>query len=151
MEDTMRLNGSVRVKLTDSDGKIKQQHETHNLVVTVGKSYLATWLAAASQAGPFMSYIAVGTGVIPPANGDTVLGSEITGGGNTRVLGSLTPVSNTWNNSAIFIPGNCTGAITEAGLFSTITGGTLFSRQTFGAYNKAAGDTLTISWTLTIS
>jgi hypothetical protein len=31
-------------------------------VVTVGKTYLATWLAAASQAGKFMSYIALGTG-----------------------------------------------------------------------------------------
>jgi hypothetical protein len=151
MEDTMKLKGSVKVQLIGPDGKIKQQHENHNLVVTVGKSYLTAWLAAASQAGEFMSYIAVGTGVIPPASGDTALGSEITGGGNSRALGTLTSLSNTWNNTAVFIPGNCTGAITEAGLFSASTAGTMFARQTFSVYNKAAGDTLTISWTVTVS
>jgi hypothetical protein len=151
MKDTFKLNGSVKVQLIGPDGKIKQQHENHNLVVTVGKSYLTAWLAAASQAGEFMSYIAVGTGVIPPALGDTTLGSELTGGGNSRVLGTLSASSNTWNNTAVFIPGNCTGAITEAGLFSVSTAGTMFARQTFSVYNKAAGDTLTISWTVTVS
>lgn len=145
------FTGSVKVQLFDENMKLKQEHEDHNLIVTVGKSYLATWLAAASQAGKFMSYVALGEGTSGPAAGDTALESEFTGGGNVRVEGTLTPSSNTWNNTATFAPGNGTGAVTEAGLFSEITSGTMFARQVFAAYNKAAGDTLIVSWTITLS
>jgi hypothetical protein len=151
INESIELKGSVKVQLFDENGNLKQEHENKNLIVTIGKSYLATWLAAASQAGKFMSYIALGEGVSGPAAGDTGLGSELTGGGNARVVGTLTSSTNTWNNTATFGPGNGTGAVTEAGLFSELTTGTLFARQVFGAYNKAAADTLTVSWTLTLS
>lgn len=151
IEEQIKLLGSVKVQLIGPDGKVKQEHEDHNLIVTVGKSYLATWLAAASQAGQFMSYIGLGTGTTAPASGNTTLETEFSGGGYARSLGTLTPSSNTWNNTAVFSPGNGTGAVTEAGLFSAITSGTMFARQTFSVYNKAAGDTLTVSWTVTFS
>jgi hypothetical protein len=151
INESIELKGSVKVQLFDENGNLKQEHENHNLIVTIGKSYLATWLAAASQAGKFMSYIALGYGTTGPAAGDTVLENEFTGGGNARVVGTLTPSTNTWNNTATFAPGNGTGAVTEAGLFSDLTSGTMFARQVFAAYNKAAGDTLIISWTVTLS
>jgi hypothetical protein len=151
INEVIKLAGSVHVELIGPDGKIKQQHTDHNLIVTVGKTYLAAWLAAASQAGEFMSYIALGSGTNPAALSDTTLQTEFTGGGNSRSLGALTSSSNTWNNTATFAPGNCTGAVTEAGLLSASSVGTLFARQVFAAYNKAAGDTLTVSWTVTLS
>lgn len=151
MEDVIKITGSVHVVLTAPDGTVKQEHTEHNLVTTVGKYYLTAWLAAASQPGEFMSYIALGIGTTPPALGNTTLQSELVGGSNTRALGTLVNISNTWNNTATFAPGNCTGSITEAGLFSTLTAGTLFARQTFAPYNKESGDTMTVSWTLTVS
>jgi hypothetical protein len=147
VNESINLIGSVKVQLFDENGKLKQEHEDHNLIVTVGKTYLMAWLAAASQAGEFMSYIAVGTGGGGPSSSDTALSAEI----GTRVQGTLTASSNTWNNTATFVPGNATGAITEAGLMSALTSGTMFARQVFSVYNKAAGDTLTISWTVTCS
>jgi hypothetical protein len=147
MEDVIKITGSVHIVLTAPDGTVKQDNTDHNLITTVGKYYLMTWLAAASQPGEFMSYIALGTGTTPPALGNTTLQAEI----GTRSLGTLVSISNTWNNTATFAPGNCTGAITEAGLFSAITAGTMFARQTFVAFNKASGDTMTVSWTITVS
>lgn len=151
MEDVIKLNGSVKVQLIGPDGKVKQEHEDHNLIVTVGKTYLAAWLAAASQAGKFMSYIALGTGVTAPASGNTALQTEFAGGGDSRSLGTLSSSTNTWQNSATFAPGNCTGAVTEAGLFTASSVGTMFARQVFSAYNKAAGDTLIVAWTVSFS
>jgi hypothetical protein len=147
MEDVIKITGSVHIVLTAPDGTVKQDNTDHNLITTVGKYYLMAWLAAASQPGEFMSYIALGTGTTPPALGNTTLQTEI----GTRSLGTLVNISNTWNNTATFAPGNCTGAITEAGLFSAITAGTMFARQTFAAFNKASGDTMTVSWTITVS
>lgn len=151
INESIKLKGSVKVQLIGPDGKVKQEHEDHNLIVTVGKNYLATWLAAATQSIYFMSYIALGTGVTAPSSGDTALQTEFSGGGYARVQGALVASTNTWTNTATFSPGNGTGAVTEAGLFSALTVGTMFARQTFAAYNKAAGDTLTVVWTVTLS
>jgi hypothetical protein len=149
--EMIKLSGSVDVKLFGPDGQIKQQHKEHNLVVTVGKTYLATWLAAASQAGKFMSYMGLGTGSTAAASGDTALTTEMSGGGYARQIGVLSNSTNVWTNTATFSPGVGTGAITEAGLFSAVTTGTMFAHQVFSAYNKQAGDTLIFTWSVTFS
>lgn len=150
-EQFIELKGSVKVQLFGADGKLKQSHEDHNLVVTVGKNYLTAWLQAATQAGPFMSYVGLGTGTTSPASGNTALETELAGGGYSRQQGTLTNSTNTWTNTVTFSPGNGTGALTEAGLFSASTAGTMFARQVFAAYNKAAGDTMVIAWTVTFN
>jgi hypothetical protein len=151
LNEQIHLKGSVNVKLIGPDGVVKQEHTNDNLVVTVGKSYLATWLAAASQAGQFMPYVGLGTLQTGPASGDTALGAESVVGGYSRVSGTLTTASNVWTNTATFNPGNGTDAIKEAGLFSASTSGTMFAHQTFNVYNKAAGDTMIIVWSVTFS
>jgi hypothetical protein len=151
VEEQIQIKGSVHVRLVGPDSVTKQEHINPNLVVTVGKNALATWLAASTQSTPFMSYIALGTGTTAPSAGDTALQTEFAGGGYSRVQGTLSSSTNTLSCTSVFDPGNGTGAITEAGLFSASTTGTMFARQTFSAYNKASGDTLTITWTLTFS
>lgn len=150
-QEFVKLFGSVHVQLIGADGRVKQEHFNHNLVVTVGKTYLATWLAAASHAGKFMSYIALGTSSTPAASGDVALGAELSGGSYARQQGTLTSSSNVWTNTASFSPGVALGAITEAGLFSASTSGTLFAHQVFSVYNVAAGDTFQVTWSVTFN
>jgi len=151
IKETVQLKGSVSVKLIGADGKIKQEHVDHNLVVTVGKNYLAQWLTAATQSTPFMSYVALGTVQTGPSAGDTALNAESVVAGYSRVQGVLSFSSNVWTNTATFNPGNGTDAIKEAGLFSASSAGTMFAHQTFNVYNKAAGDTMIIVWSVTFS
>lgn len=94
--DVINLHGEVHVRLYDEHGVLKQEHKDSNLIVTVGKSYLAAWLAAPSQAGEFMSYVALGNVATGPASGDTALNSECSVGGYSRSLGTLTSLSNVW-------------------------------------------------------
>lgn len=151
LNEYLKLTGSVHVQLFDENMKLKQEHVDHNLIVTVGKTALAAWIAAASQADYFMKYIALGTSSTPAAAGDTALGTEFSGGGYSRQIGVITSSTNTWQNIATFSPGNGTGAVVEAGLFSASSGPTLFAHQVFSVYNKAAGDTLIVTWTVTFS
>ena len=44
-----------------------------------------------------------------------------------------------------------TGAITEAGLFDAASGGDMLARTVFSVVNKGASDSITITWTITIS
>lgn len=150
-KDCFLAKGSVKVELRDEHGNLKQSHEEHNLIVTVGKTFLANYLTPSGHGSNFFDYIALGTGATAPAASDTTLQTEFSGGGYTRVVGTVSSSTNTWQNTSIFGPGNGTGAVTEAGLFSAITVGTMFARQVFSVYNKAAGDTLTVTWSVSFS
>ena len=147
MEEKLKVTGRVNYKLFDSDGQLKEQRDIDNLVVTVGKNYLAAWLDAASQAGAFMQYVALGTGVTAASAGDTALQTELA----TRVAGTESSSTNVWQNVATFGAGVDTGAITEAGLFSAAAAGTMLARQVFSVINKAAGDSLQVTWQITLS
>lgn len=146
-KETIKATGHIGFKLFDENGMLKDSKEIHNVVVTVGKNFLAAWLAAASQATPFMNYIGLGTGVAAANASDTDLQTPLT----SRVAGTLSSASNVWQNVALFGPGVDTGAITESGIFSDSVAGTLFARQTFAVINKAAGDSLQVTWQITLS
>lgn len=150
-EEFIKAKGHVFYELRDSKGRLKKKWDVDNLVVTVGKNYLAAWLAAASQSDEFMSYVGLGTGTNAASASDTALQTEFSGGGYSRIQGTLTSSTNVWQNVASFPAGNGTGAITEAGLFSASTSGTMFARQVFSAVNKASGDTLQVTWQVTFS
>lgn len=145
--DSIQVTGKINFKLFDAQGNLKDERNINNTVVTAGKNYLATWLAAASQAGYFMQYIALGTGSTAAAIGQTTLDVET----GTRVAGTLSSASNVWQNVAAFGPGVSTGAITESGIFSAAAAGTMLARQTFAVINKAAGDSLQVTWSITLS
>lgn len=146
-QEIVTPKGRIKFDLYDSSGNLKETREINNVVVTVGKNYLATWLTAATQADYFMRYIGLGTGTNAANASDTTLQTEL----STRVAGTLTPSSNVWQNVASFGPGVDTGAITESGIFSASTSGTMFARQTFAVINKGAGDTLQVTWQVTFS
>lgn len=146
-EGLFKATGHINIKLFDKDGNLKDERDIKNVVVTVGKNYLATWLTAATQSDYFMRYIGLGTGNTAATASDTALQTEL----STRVAGTLTPSSNVWQNVAAFGPGVDTGVITEAGLFSASSGGTMFARQVFGAITKNAGDSLQVTWQVTFS
>lgn len=147
MEDSVKLTGYIKFDLFDGEGKLKDHREVKNVVVTVGKNYLASWLKDATQADYFMRYLALGTGTAAAVAGDTTLQTEI----GTRVAGTLTSSTNVWQNQGTFGAGISTGAITEAGIFSASSVGTMLARQVFSVINKAAGDSLTVTWQITIS
>lgn len=147
MEESLMLKGRVNYKLFDANGQLKDERDIDNVVVTVGKSYLALWLTQATQADFFMHYIGLGTGTNAASASDTALQIELA----TRIAGALSSSTNVWQNQATFGPGINTGAITEAGIFSTSVSGTMLSRQVFAVVNKAAGDSLQVTWQITLS
>lgn len=146
LQDNMIGKGSIELKVIGSDGKVKCVLQKDNLIVTVGKSFLAAWLAAVSQSTSFMPYTAVGTGTASPSVGDTTLQTEL-----ARLANTPSSSLNVLQLSATFGPGVATGVITEAGLFSAASLGTMFSRVVFSPVTVAAGDSLVINWSVTFS
>lgn len=143
----LSVTGKVKLELTDSEGRVKQT-EVSNLVVTAGKGYIASRMKDATATA--MSHMAVGTNATAAAAGDTALGAEVAS--SRTALTSTTVSTNTVQYVATFGAGVGTGALTEAGIFNASpSGGTMLARTVFSTINKAAGDSLTITWTITIS
>lgn len=145
--DNVTPKGRIKFDLYDASGNLKETREINNVIVTVGKNYLANYLTGVPPTETFMPYVGLGTGTTAAAVGDGNLESALP----TRIQGTLTSSTNVWQNQAIFGPGVDTGAITEAGLFSNGSGGTMFARQVFAVINKSAGDTLQVTWQVTFS
>jgi hypothetical protein len=146
IKENLKATGRLTITVFDKVGNVKETKTVPNLVVTVGKNYIASRMADASAT--VMNAMAIGAGVVSPGAGDTTLGSEL----GRATLTSFTASTNTVTATATFDAGNGTGAVTEAGIFNnTSSGGTMLCRTTFPVVNKAAGDSIAITWVVTVS
>lgn len=144
-QSSFQMVGNLTITKTTEDGE-QIVIEVPNLVVATGKTNIAARMAGNSVA--VMSHMAVGTGNTAVTTSDTTLGVEIA----RQALGTAggTPSSNTVTYSATLSAGTGTGTLTEAGIFNSVSGGTMLCRTVFDPVSKAAGDTLAISWTVSI-
>ena len=137
--DDLKLTGALTIALND---EIVQ--ETENLVVTAGKNWVADRM---NNANTVMTHMAVGTGTTAAAAGNTALVSET----DRNALTSTTVTDNAVAYDATWAAGDATAAITEAGIFDAASSGDMLARTVFSVVNKGAADSMTITWTITVS
>lgn len=143
-KDFLSAKGALSIVVTDDNGDLKQELNVTNLVVDTGLAYIASRMKDASATA--MSHMAIGSGTTDPAAGDTALESEL----GRVALTSTTVTNNSVAYVASFPAGTGTGAVTEAGILNAASGGTMLCRTEFAVINKAAGDSMTITWTVTV-
>lgn len=144
IQETVKATGELNIKLFGPDGQLKSEKTVPNLVVTAGKGYIAARMVGTPTA---MSHMAIGSGTVDPAPGDNVLGTELGRVGLTSSGASGAVVTYV----ASFGQGVGTGAVTEAGIFNASSAGTLLCRTEFAVVNKGATDSMSITWTVTVS
>ena len=140
LKDGLKLTGKLKIAI---NGNTVQ--EIPNLVVTDGKDYVASRMKDATATA--MSHMAIGTGSTAAAAGDAALGTEA----GRVALTSTTVTDNEVAYVATFGAGTGTGAITEAGILNAASNGTLLCRTVFSVVNKGSADSMTITWTVTVS
>ena len=139
INDNLILTGALTISL---NGVVVQ--ETNNLVVMAGKNWVADRM---NNANTVMTRMALGTGTTAAAVGNTTLVTEL----DRNALTSTTVSTNTIAYACTWAAGDGTGAITEAGLFDAASSGDMLARTVFSVVNKGASDSITITWTITIS
>ena len=144
-KDETKATGKLTVEIKDKDGNIKDTRQLTNLVVSDGLDFIASRMKDATATA--MSHMAIGTGNTAAASGDSSLGTEAA----RQALTSTTVNNNAVSYVASFAAGTGTGAITEAGILNAASSGTLLCRTVFSVVNKGASDSMTITWTITIS
>jgi hypothetical protein len=146
---SVTLKGRYYITVFGPDGEVKDRREGDNVITTVGKEFLASYLSSgAAAASTFTArYMAIGTDTTGEAAANTALGTEL-----ARHTGTVSYISGAiYRVTATFAAGAGTGAIAEYGIFTSSTGGTLLSRDTEPVVNKGASDTLTAVFNLTLS
>lgn len=140
INDDLKLKGKLAIAL---NGEVVQ--EIDNLVVTDGKEYVASRMKDATATA--MSHMAIGSGSTAAAASNSALGNQ---------LGRVSLTSTTVSGAVVtyvatFGAGTGTGAVTEAGLFNAASNGTMLCRTVFSVVNKGSADSMTITWTVTVS
>ena len=140
IQDNLKMKGHLQVSL---NGEVVR--DIDNLVVTAGKAYVASRMK--NTADSAMSHMAIGSGTTAAAAGQTALVTEL-----GRVsLTSSTVSSNVITYVASFAAGTGTGAVTEAAILNASSNGTMLCRTVFSVVNKGSADSMTITWTVTVS
>ena len=142
--DKSEATGKLTIEIKNPQGTVIDTREVKNLVVDDGLEFIASRMKDTTSTA--MSHMAIGTGSTAAA-ADTALGTEAARQGLT----STTVTANAVAYVASFAAGTGTGAITEAGILNASSGGSLLCRTVFSVVNKGASDSMTITWTVTIS
>jgi hypothetical protein len=127
-------------------------HESENLLVTIGKDWIAQQLGGTASTDP-AKWISLSTDTTSPVVGWTQIISEIASGGLTRAAGtySHTGGTNTWEIEATFSASATHTAVQLTGLQWSVTASSdnnLMAANTFTAVTLNDGDALTVTWAL---
>jgi hypothetical protein len=162
--DPAGIKGTVHAVLTGPDGKVKAECKVHNLVTAVGDQYYAGRAALSTGQPAQVTGFRLGTGSTAPAKtgAGAAIVTYLSGSNKANDSGFPTATGGvvTWKRT--YAPGEATSAsaITEVVLntdtiandnATTATAANTIARALLsGIGSKAAGDTLTITWTHTL-
>jgi len=168
----IELGGTLSIAHFGPDGELIENRFYSNVVHNVGKSWIAGRMkdSVSGYTIPVqMSHMAIGGSstvgsnpakTTPAANDSPALLS--TGGSGSGTYDELARVGltvaggtvsgATVTYAATFNAGTGTGSLIEAGIFNSATAkaGTMLCKTSFDVVNKAANDSITITWTVTI-
>lgn len=149
INENLKLSGQLNIVLKDKAGNVKETREEKNLVVNTGLAYIASRMKDTTKGA--MSHMALGSGTTAAAASQTDLVTLL---GAREALDSTT-ISGSNNEKVVYVSafeaGDATGAVTEAGIFNASSGGDMLCRTVFSVVNKAADDTMSVTWTITLS
>lgn len=153
MQEQVQAKGKLSIVLTDETGNIKQELNIDNLVVAAGKKNITTKvLGYTGSTANTMSHMAVGTSSTAASSGQTGLVAEVARVAlASSALATITSDGDSVRYIATFPAGTGTGSLVEAGIFNAASSGTMLCRTVFSTVTKGAGDSMTITWTVTIS
>lgn len=149
INENLKLAGQLNIVLKDKDGNVKDSREVKNLVVNSGLAYITSRMVGTSKG--VMSHMALGEGTTAAGAGQTDLVTLL---GSREALDSTT-ISGDNNEKVVYVAtfeaGDATGSVTEAGIFNDASAGDMLCRTTFAVVNKQSDDTMSVTWTITLS
>lgn len=124
------------------------------VITTAGVTYICADIAGGGNDSNLFKFHGYGTGGTAESSSDTALVTELTtqyATDNTRPTGSQSASTNTYTTVATLSP-DATVAITEHGIFTATSAGTLLDRSLFSVINlTGSADSLQTTYVLTLT
>jgi hypothetical protein len=140
------------ITIKDANGKVKYYYEHPALLTNAGKESIEGILGNQFGTEPTYDYIAVGGNTSAMAVTDTTLANEFATGGLTRAQGTYASTgTGAWRLEKDFAVTGTVNNINSTGLFNASSTGSLLAEDTFANTNVINGDTLNITWTVSVS
>lgn len=152
--NNINVKADSYITIKDSSGNVKFYYEHPALLTTVGKDFVKVCLGVNASCGTptAFDFIAVGGNTSAFAVSDTTLANEVSGNGLTRAFGTYASTgTGAWRIEKDFAVTGTQNNINSTGLFNQSATGILFAEDTFANTNVANGDTLNITWTVSVS
>lgn len=145
------VSGWVKITVIDEFGNIKQIHEDHNLIHTVGLGATSDLLFGTTHVTgeTTFNYIGVGTSAAALSAAHTdcqaPTGSRLQDASVTNSGSNGAVINQSW----VAVLGAVT--IEEVCLFDAVSLGNMYARQLTGSIVVAAPDTVNVEWTVTFA
>jgi hypothetical protein len=146
--DTVAVRGVLTITRSDRHGKVLETYTTTNLLVNTGAQFIVSKLLGTSST--LITHMQVGSGTTAPVVTNTNLQTPVGVREPVIAVPSTFLVSGDSAQFTATFGSNFPGAISEAGLFTAVTGGSMICRTVFPVINKGQEDVLTIVWVLTV-
>jgi len=156
--DNSQTQGHFTLVKTNSDGEITQYIQTPNLIVDGGMDTMGDLMfddidLNSNATDSVYEWLEIGTGGSGPTATDTDIQASACARGNDTAVTGVSGVSGeiTVTVDFAFDGGTCAGGIVEAAMFNDINDGEMLARSVFGIITIGAGDTLTVTYDITIT
>ena len=139
--EKMTLFGKLTLVLRGPDGRIKAVRHVRNTKVYGTFNIMASALAGSTSKSCAILGLGSGPDVV---SADTALSGEVL----SRTYGRYSHDANNpnWDLSFSFTDSPATVSIGQAGILTSLTGGTLYLKATFARLTKHSQDLLYVSW-----
>ena len=144
LKSSIKLTGKVNIKKYEN-GELIDNINIDNIIVTNGQNYIAQRIL--NNTTTAMTHMGIGSSQVPQTVDDTALFQEILR--NTFVTGTVTN-SQVEYVASFAAPVSGSRSITEAGIFNAASAGTLLCRTTFPPVTQTTGQTIAISWVISV-
>jgi hypothetical protein len=153
LTESIDPKGRLTLQLRDAQDELVSEYAANNSIVLTGRDLVAKQFAG--QAIDPISHVAVGTGsVATDPNTTSALGVELFRKAINPINPALHILTTGDNKKKVTIScdldfSEANGALTEAGLFNTSSGGVMYNRVVFPTVNKTNAFKLTLIWEIT--
>ena len=139
--------------LIEDHVEVLSEEGTYNVITTVGRDFIHTQSYGTSPAANGLNYIALSNDALTETTASTTLSSEIAANGLSRAIGVITHTAGTTTTTIAktFTCATAQQACRKAALFTASSGGTMNHALSFTQRTLEIGDTIAVTFTITIS
>ena len=161
IQEKSQARAIVKLQHRSVSGRLLGEEEVGNLVTDAGRVAIHTYIygttaqrTSGGLSGTGFNYIALSNDGTAPAAGDTSLTGELSGDGLDRVQGTVTLPTGSGTITTVeneFTFSGSSQAVQKTALFDDSSGGKMAHEILFSQRTLSNGDTLTLTFSITLS